>query len=101
MSRKRIKKIRNIVFKILEEDLYARENDNYLLMKVAIELEPELAGSTFIDFMLNTKLCMESTTRAKRDFFKKYPELQTEEIKEIRRREEQIYRQEYGIKRNM
>ena len=43
--------IKKTVYKILQEDSYARENDNYLILRVVQELEPELAGTTFINVM--------------------------------------------------
>ena len=63
------KLIRKTVYKILDEDEKAREDDNYLILKVVQELEPELAGTTFAHVMLNLKyrkISLESITRARR-----------------------------------
>ena len=89
------KKVKQTVYDILKEDEYARENDNYLIVRTAQQLDPILAGSRFIDIRFS-KLSMESITRARRSFFKEYPELNPKKIKEIREQEEQEYRIEYG-----
>lgn len=89
------KKIKPLVYRILKEDSYARENDNYLIVKVAQELEPTLAGSRFIDLMFSD-LSMESITRARRKFLQENPDLKPKKITEIRENEEQEYFLEYG-----
>lgn len=89
------RKIKPTVYKILKEEEYARSNDNYLIMKVAQELDPMLAGSRFIDIRFS-KLSMETITRARRKFFKEYPELKPEKMTRIREQEEEEYRIEYG-----
>ena len=94
------KNIKKTVYKILQEDTYARENDNYLIVRVAQELEPNLAGSKFIDLRFS-KLSCEGITRARRKFFRENPELKPKEITEIREREEQEYCLEYGTYRAM
>lgn len=89
------KKVKPIVYRILKESEYARSNDNYLIVKVSQELEPELAGSKFIDMMFS-KVSHEGITRARRQFFKEYPELKPDKITKIREKEEQDYFIEYG-----
>lgn len=89
------KNIKKIVYEILKEDSYARENDNYLIVRVAQRIDPLLAGSKFMDLRFS-KLSMESITRKRREFFKEYPELKPKKITEIREREEQEYYLEYG-----
>ena len=89
------KKIKQTVYEILLEDEYARENDNYLIMRVAQKLDPVLAGSKFMDIRFSS-LSMESITRARRQFFKEYPELKPKKMTEIREKEEQEYVLEYG-----
>lgn len=91
------KNIKKIVYKILLEDEYARENDNYLIVKVASILEPELAGSMFVNLRFS-KLSFEGITRARRQFFKEYPELKPKKITEVREQEEQEYCLEYARK---
>ena len=89
------KNIKKTVYEILKTDEYARENDNYLIMKVAEKLDPELAESKFVDIRFS-KLSMESITRARRNFFKEFPELKPKEMTKIREQEEQKYQLEYA-----
>lgn len=97
MSRK--KEIKKTVYRILQEDEYARENDCYLIMRVVQELEPELAGTSFVNVMKNMSfkgISFEGITRARRKFFEEYPELKVEKVETARRIEEEEYRVEYG-----
>ena len=87
--------VKRTVYKILLEDEYARENDNYLILRVAQILDPELAGSKFVALRFS-KLSMESITRARRSFFKEFPELKPKKMTEIRKQEEQEYELEYA-----
>ena len=89
------KTIKKTVYEILLKDEYARENDNYLIMKVAQKLDPVLANGLFIDIQFSN-LSFESITRARRQFFKEYPELKPKKMTEIREREEQEYYLEYS-----
>jgi len=89
------KGIKETVSKLLLEEPYTRENDNYLIMRVAQELEPNLAGSMFVNIRFS-KLSFEGVTRARRNFFKKNPHLKPLKITMIREKEEQAYRIEYG-----
>lgn len=89
------RKIKPTVYNILKNNPYARENDNYLIMRVCQELDPVLAGSKFIN-IVSSKISMESITRARRNFFKEYPELKPKKITQIREKEEQEYFVEYG-----
>ena len=47
--------IKQTVYKILQEDTYAREDDNYLIMRVVQELEPSLSGTSFVNVMQGLK----------------------------------------------
>ncbi len=87
--------VKKIVYNILHNDKYARENDNYLIVKVAEELDPQLSGTAFVNLRFS-KLSMESITRARRSFFKEYPELKPKEITEAREIERQEYVLEYS-----
>ena len=73
------KKIKPTVYSILLEDKHARCNDNYLIIRVVQRLEPFLARSKFIDLRFS-KLSMESITRARRQFFREYPELKPKKM---------------------
>lgn len=91
--------IKRAVHKILQQDEYARQNDNYLIMRVVQELETELAGTTFINVMqkLSFKgISCEAITRQRRKFFEEYPELKVEMAERARREKEQVYRIEYS-----
>lgn len=94
------KKIKSTVYEILQNDEYARNNDNYLIYRVAQKLEPELAGSMFINIRFS-KLSMEGITRARRSFFKDFPELKPKEMSEIRAKEEIEYHIEYGNEKHI
>lgn len=89
------KKIKQTVYEILKNDEYSRNNDNYLIVRVAQKLDPELAGSMFINLRFS-KLSMEGITRARRSFFKDFPELKPKKITKIREQEEIEYHIEYG-----
>ena len=89
------KNIRPTVYRILKEDSYARSNDNYLIVRVAQELEPMLAGNRFIDLRFS-KLSMESITRARRKFLQENPDLKPKKVTRIREKEEEKYFLEYG-----
>ena len=94
------KNIKKTVYDILLNDKYARENDNYLIVRVAQRLDPTLAGSKFIDLRFS-KLSFEGITRARRNFLKDYPTLKPKKMTEIREKEEQEYYLEYGTNRIM
>lgn len=94
------KQIKPTVYEILKEDEYARSNDNYLIIRVAQRLDPELAGSMFANLRFS-KLSLESVTRARRHFFRDFPELKPKEMTKIREQEEQEYVLEYGNKQIM
>lgn len=77
------KQIRPTVYKILQEDKLARSDDNYLILKVVQELEPELAGEAFINVMTKLKykkISLEGITKAKKEFLETYPNLYEDEI---------------------
>lgn len=48
-------KIRKVVYKILKEDIRAREDDNYLILRVIETLEPELPVMRFSTAILELK----------------------------------------------
>ena len=95
------KLIRKTVYKILDEDEKAREDDNYLIFKVVQELEPELAGTTFANVMFNLKykkISLESITRARRRWAETHKDLLNSNVEEARRKEEENYFAEYSSK---
>ena len=93
------REIKRTVYKILAEDEYARANDNYLIVRVVQELEPNLAGTSFIQVMnnLNYKgISMEGITRARRKYFEEYPYEKVDKAEKARRKEEENYFMEYS-----
>ena len=93
------KKIKQVVYKILQEDELARKDDNYLIMKVVVEFEPQFAATAFINVMTNLKykrISLESITRARRKFFEEYPQLKEQNVEKARRIEEENYIVEYA-----
>lgn len=95
------KLIRKTVYRILDENKDAREDDNYLIFKVVQELEPELAGTTFAHVMLNLgykKISLESITRARRKWAEEHRDLINADVEDARRKEEENYFVEYSKK---
>ena len=93
--------IKKTVYSILEKDKYARQDDNYLIMRVVQRLEPNLAGTTFVEVMQNLTykgISLEGITRARRKFFEQYPELKVVIVEQARREKEQEYYLEYARK---
>lgn len=91
--------IKRAVYQILHTEPYARENDGYLIMRVVQILEPDLSGTAFTNIMSNMQykgISCESITRARRHFFKLFPELKVDKAERARRRKEQEYFLEYG-----
>ena len=95
------KLIKKTVYSILDENEKAREDDNYLILKVVQVLEPELAGTTFAHVMLNLgykKISLESITRARRKWAETHKDLLNSNVEEARRKEEENYFAEYSEK---
>ena len=93
------KRIKPMVYRILSKEPLAREDDNYLILRVIQELEPEFIGSTFFAVMTKLKykkISMESITRARRKFFEEYPQLKEQDVENARRIEEENYILEYS-----
>jgi hypothetical protein len=91
--------IKKTVYSILEKDKYARQDDNYLIMRVVQRLEPNLAGTTFVEVMKNLTfkgISLEAITRSRRKFFEQFPELKVITAEQARREKEQEYYLEYS-----
>lgn len=91
--------IKKTVYKILQEDSYARENDNYLILRVVQEIEPAIAGTAFSNVMQQISfrgISFEGITRARRKFFEEYPQLKVESVEKVRREKEEEYKEEYS-----
>ena len=97
MNRKR--EIKKTVYRILNEDEYARGDDNYLILRVVQELEPAIAGTAFSNVMQQLSfrgISLEGITRARRKFFEEHPELKVEKAEKARREKEEEYFLEYS-----
>lgn len=95
------KLIKKTVYSILDENEKAREDDNYLILKVVQVLEPELAGTTFAHVMLNLgykKISLGSITRARRKWAETHRDLLNSNVEDARRKEEENYFAEYSGK---
>ena len=93
------KLIKKTVYSILDENEKAREDDNYLILKVVQDLEPDLAGTTFANVMFNLKykkISLESITRARRRWAEIHRDLLNANVEEARRKEEENYFAEYS-----
>lgn len=68
-------------------------------MRVVQILEPDLAGTTFVNVMKGLKyksISFEGITRARRKFLEEYPEFKDPEIILARGKEEENYFMEYS-----
>lgn len=93
--------IKKTVYKILQEDSYAREDDWYLIQRVLIELLPCNSGTAFGQVLQGMKvqgISFEAITRQRRKFLEEYPQLKVEDVEKARRKEEEKYINEYGGK---
>ena len=95
------KLIRKTVYKILDENKEAREDDNYLIFKVVQALAPDIAGTTFANVMFNLgnkQISLESITRARRKWAEQHRDLLNSNVENARRKEEENYFAEYAKK---
>lgn len=91
--------IRKTVDEILKEDTRAREDDNYLILRVIEKLEPEVAVMRFSTAILELnwrKISFESITRARRKFFERNPQLNPKNVDRARRSLGKEYIEEYA-----
>ena len=96
------RKTKQIVYKILEKDEYARTNDLYLVQQTLIEMLDCNEGTAFgkvLQGMRYKGISFESITRHRRKYLEKHPELKDLKIEKARRQEEKEYRTEYGRKK--
>ena len=91
--------IKKTVYKILQGEPYARENDGYLIMRVIQELEPKIFKNNFEEVMQNLQfkgISFEGITRARRKFFEENPHLKIKQAEKARREKEEEYFLEYS-----
>lgn len=90
--------IKQVVYKILKEDSYARKDDWYLIQEASIRMtgcNPGTAFGQVLQAMKNKKISLESITRVRRKFFEEYPELKNAKVEQARRHKEEEYYLEY------
>lgn len=94
----RLKKVEQIVKKVLEEHPETRDDDFALLTQVYYEFNPEILGSSFNLVMLGHKEYglppFESVTRCRRKLQSKCKALMSSrQIEEARKKEEEVYKE--------
>ena len=80
-------------------DKYARENDLYLIFQVLnkmIGIDKQTAIIKVLSGMKVQGISFESITRHRRKFLELHPELKDEKTEQVRREEEENYREEYS-----
>ncbi|MEE0929561.1 MAG: hypothetical protein UIM53_01015 [Acutalibacteraceae bacterium] len=93
------KNTKQVVYKILENDEYARKNDLYLIQQTLIQMLPCNQGTAFAQVLQGMKyhgISFESITRHRRKFLENHPELKDVKTEKARREEEEVYREEYS-----
>ena len=91
--------IKKTVYKILQEDSYAREDDWYLIKQVLMELLPCNSGTAFGQVLQGMKvkgISFEAITRQRRKFLEENPQLKVEDVEKARREKEEEYIEEYS-----
>ena len=96
------KNIKKTVYKILEQDKLAREDDWYLIQQVLMQMFNCNYGTAFGQVLQGMKvhgISFEAITRQRRKFLEENPQLRVENVEKARREEEQKYYLEY-MRRN-
>lgn len=94
--------IKKTVYKILEQDKLAREDDWYLIQQTVIQMLPCNTGTAFGQVLQGMKIqgiSFEAITRQRRKFLEENPQLRVENVEKARREEEENYYLEY-MRRN-
>ena len=94
--------IKKTVYKILEQDKLAREDDWYLIQQTVIQMLPCNTGTAFGQVLQGMKIqgiSFEAITRQRRKFLEENPQLRVENVEKARREEEEEYYLEY-MRRN-
>ena len=94
--------IKKTVYKILEQDKLAREDDWYLIQETVIQMLPCNTGTAFGQVLQGMKIqgiSFEAITRQRRKFLEENPQLRVENVEKARREEEENYYLEY-MRRN-
>ena len=91
--------IKKTVYKILQEDSYAREDDWYLIQQTLMQMLPCNAGTAFGQVLNGMKvqgISFEAITRQRRKFLEENPQLRVQNVEKVRREEEEKYYLEYS-----
>ena len=91
--------IKKTVYKILEQDKLAREDDWYLIQQTLMQMLPCNAGTAFGQVLNGMKvqgISFEAITRQRRKFSEENPQLKVENVEKSRREEEEKYYLEYS-----
>ena len=90
--------IKKTVYKILEQDKLAREDDWYLIQQTLIKMLNCNYGTAFGQVLQGMKvqgISFEAITRQRRKFLEENPQLKVENVEKARREEEENYYLEY------
>lgn len=100
MKKKRMLKTESLVKEILEQDPFARDDDNYLMLQVLIRLAPDELGKTYKEVLLEGKknpVSFKTVERNRRKVQAKYPELQAStKTRQARLENEEVFK-EYAL----
>ena len=91
--------IKKTVYKILEQDKLAREDDWYLIQQTLMQMLPCNAGTAFGQVLNGMKvqgISFEAITRQRRKFLEENPQLRVENVEKVRREEEENYYLKYS-----
>lgn len=91
--------IKKTVYKILQEDSYAREDDWYLIQQTLMQMLPCNSGTAFGQVLQGMKvqgISFEAITRQRRKFLEENPQLRVQNVEKARREEEEEYYLEYS-----
>lgn len=91
--------IKKTVYKILQEDSYAREDDWYLIQQTLMQMLPCNSGTAFGQVLQGMKvqgISFEAITRQRRKFLEENPQLRVQNVEKARREEEENYYLEYS-----
>ena len=93
------KNIKKTVYKILEQDKLAREDDWDLIQQTLMQVVPCNSGTAFGQVLQGMKvqgISFEAITRQRRKFLEENPQLRVENVEKVRREEEEKYYLEYS-----
>lgn len=91
--------IKKTVYKILENDKYAREDDWYLIQQTLIQMLPCNSGTAFGQVLIGMKvkgISFEAITRCRRKFMEENPQFRVQNVEKARQKEEEEYYLEYS-----